>query len=120
LNHEVRIERADTSNNSIGVFAAVAGHSKLLLRFYDLGVDFTTAPQIAALFHKNDVYDWLLTVVDRQRFLEKNRPLVWHKAAISNNLTICQRLLEEGVKFNEIDVLVILRKFAVSFQWRFF
>jgi hypothetical protein len=52
LNQDLNIEKAVKSKNSIDVFSAVAGQSALLLRFQDLDVYLTTAPQIAAVFHK--------------------------------------------------------------------
>ena len=111
VDHHVALETFDKSGNATAVFAAVGSDAEILRKLRDLGTDFTTALPIAALFHNNDTYEWLQSFVDQEKFM-KLRYLVLQKAVISNNIPICVKLLEEGINFNEVNVLFEVIKFS--------
>ena len=111
ISHLARADVYDRNHNSTAAFGCAGGNSEILFKLRDLGVDFSTSPQIAVLFHQNKIYEWILTLVDHDNFAEKIRPVVFQKALISNNLPICLSYLGEGVNFNETNVCFEFKKY---------
>lgn len=101
--HLARPDVCDKNQNNTAAFACAGGNSEILLKLKDFHVDFSTSPQIAALFHRNQIYEWLVAFIDKETFHTKVRNHVFQKAVISNNLSICLRYLEDGVNFNAVN-----------------
>ncbi|OHT02395.1 hypothetical protein TRFO_30524 [Tritrichomonas foetus] len=92
----------DETNASLPQYAVAGGNLEIIRICHQKKLSFNGTSQIAALFHRNDILNWLLE--DEGQEIEsciKNRGTVIQNAATTNNIIIIEQCIENDVDVND-------------------
>lgn len=92
----------DRSNEILPHFAIAGGNVEIIRICNQKKLSLSGTPQIASLFHRNDIIDWLIEGECQEAGdYTKNNGTIIQNAAVTNNLNAIKMCLEQKVDVNE-------------------
>lgn len=101
LNEGADLELCNYANRTLGQFIVAGGNRKILDMAMKRRCNFTGALQIAALYHRNEIFHWLYRTMSFDLSAgDENLGSVIHQAAKADNVEITMFCIEQGVNVN--------------------
>lgn len=96
-----RLDNNDFEGKTIVHFAVAGGNNEIIRILHQMNISFSGTLQVAALFHRNDVFNWILenNISQLDEFHEVTGYVI-HQASISMNYSILNLCFSQNIDVN--------------------